>query len=303
LLILDGFFDFTPIQGAILRELIPRIPETLVNLNHDSRNPEIFKPFQETIDQLNAISAFETFQSLEQQEASGVLAPLRERLFNPEIEEQADEAVDESDESNAEHLQQSDIRYFECGDRATEIQTIARETKRLVLRENFNLADIALVVRQRASYAETIARVMHEERLPCNLEFRVEALDVPATRAALKLFEILERPQTKEEPAFRVSDLADLIKSEYFRLSEDELAKLSATFNDDYCSLLTDDGSVPDEETAIRLKRRYRIGAWDAIPLRTHSLTWEANFLLKHGSIAPTSSSGNFRNRRQPKNS
>ena len=42
LLVLDGFFDFTPVQGEILRELIPRIPDVLVNLNHDDRNPEIF---------------------------------------------------------------------------------------------------------------------------------------------------------------------------------------------------------------------------------------------------------------------
>ena len=52
LLVLDGFFDFTPVQGEILRRLIPQVPEVLVNLNHDERNPEIFLPFQETIDHL-----------------------------------------------------------------------------------------------------------------------------------------------------------------------------------------------------------------------------------------------------------
>src|SRR5205085_4638209 len=76
LLILDGFFDFTPIQGEILRELIPRVPETLVNLNYDSRNPEIFAPFRETIDQLSSIVPFETKQSIDQVETTGVLAEL-----------------------------------------------------------------------------------------------------------------------------------------------------------------------------------------------------------------------------------
>ena len=46
LLVLDGFFDFTPVQGEILRRLIPIIPNTIVNLNHDERNQEIFQPFQ-----------------------------------------------------------------------------------------------------------------------------------------------------------------------------------------------------------------------------------------------------------------
>ena len=61
------------------------------------------------------------------------------------------------------------------------------------------LADIALVVRQRASYAETIARVMREESLPCNLESRVDANDIPANRAALKLFAILEQMSRDED--------------------------------------------------------------------------------------------------------
>jgi hypothetical protein len=56
LLIIDGFFDFTPVQGEILRQLIPRFPETIVNLNHDDSNPEIFVPFGETIGQLQSIA-------------------------------------------------------------------------------------------------------------------------------------------------------------------------------------------------------------------------------------------------------
>ena len=55
---LDGFFDFTPVQGEILQRLIPQIPEVLVNLNHDERNPEIFLPFQETIGHLSSIAPF-----------------------------------------------------------------------------------------------------------------------------------------------------------------------------------------------------------------------------------------------------
>ena len=42
LLVLDGFFDFTPVQGEILQRLIPQAPDVLVNLNHDERNQETF---------------------------------------------------------------------------------------------------------------------------------------------------------------------------------------------------------------------------------------------------------------------
>ena len=60
LLVIDGFFDFTPVQGEILRQLIPLLPQTIVNLNHDDSNPEIFAPFQETIGQLESIAKFDT---------------------------------------------------------------------------------------------------------------------------------------------------------------------------------------------------------------------------------------------------
>ena len=92
-----------------------------------------------------------------------------------------------------------EIRYLECGDRDTEIRTIAREVKRLVLTENYDLSEIALVVRERATYGPTITRVMLEESLPCNLELRIDAGDVPANRAALKLLSLLEGLSADED--------------------------------------------------------------------------------------------------------
>lgn len=254
LLVLDGFFDFTPVQGEILQRLIPQIPEVLVNLNHDDRNQEIFLPFQETIAHLSSIAPFEVKRSDEETTPTlGALSGLRQNLFNPTLAN-AEEAT----------VEQSQIRYFECGDRDTEIRAVAKEIKRLVLREGYALSDLALVVRQRASYAETIARVMGEESLPCNLEARIDANDIPANRAALKLFAILERISRDEVAVPRVSELADLIKSEYFRLNEKDLNSLSSRFDSEYAGLLLENGKAPDTELEQRLKKRYRIGFWDA---------------------------------------
>jgi hypothetical protein len=273
LLVLDGFFDFTPIQGEILRELIPRIPKTLVNLNYDTRNPAIFAPFKETLEQLSSIAPFETRETTDARETNGALANLRERLFNtsdklpcietsltPTLEDRIDSEVTANKEDDKLKLiGHSGIRYFECSDRDTEIRAIAKEVKRLVLLEHYQLSDIALVVRQRDAYAKTILRVMGEEGIGSKLESRIDVADVPATRAALKLLELLEQPLTTETPAFRVSDIADLIKTEYFRLSDDELDKLSAQFDSNYLSLIEDENG--DIE---RSKTRYRIGFWDA---------------------------------------
>ena len=296
LLVLDGFFDFTPVQGEILRQLIPRILEVLVNLNHDERNPEIFLPFQQTIEQLSAVAQFEKKWSTEDVAPTlGALSTLRERLFNPGnpgtapiagspsgqpawgavLRAEGDECIQASvglfnSQNEAGSLDSTQdacgprIKYWECGDRDTEIHAIAREVKRLVLCEGFNLADIAVVVRQRAAYAETIGRVMREESLPCNLESRIDANDIPANRAALKLFAILETLSRDESTNPRTSELADLIKSEYFRLNHDDLIALSQRFDDEYSGLLREDEQAPDAKREEGLKRRYRIGIWDA---------------------------------------
>jgi ATP-dependent helicase/DNAse subunit B len=242
LLVLDGFFDFTPVQGEILRSLIPRIPEVIVNLNHDERNPDIFRPFQDTISHLKGIADFAEKYSDEHIEAQGALASLRETLFNSTQTETARAEVE-----------QTEIRYFECGDRETEIRTIAKEIKQLVLTENVALADIGLVVRERDSYAETIARVMHDESLPCTLQARIDFRDVPGIRATLKLLAILEQSALEEDFEPRIADLADLVKSEFFRLGKADLDELADQFMQEHGDLL------PDAD-----RKRYRIGFWDA---------------------------------------
>ena len=255
LFIIDGFFDFTPVQGEILRQLLPRFPETVVNLNHDDSNPEIFVPFQETIGQLQGMATFDTVHTREYTITPGTLSALRENLFNPLKSDQ----VSEEPEFVA-----RDIRHLECGDRDTEIRTIAREVKRLVLTENYKLADMALVVRKHETYASTISRVMVEESIPCNIELRVDAADVPASRAALKLLTLLEGLSTEENQGTRIAEIADLIKSEYFRLSDEELRVLSTRFDERHLELFRTDVQTLTPETLHRLKNRYRIGFWDA---------------------------------------
>ncbi len=160
-------------------------------------------------------------------------------------------------------LSAAEVRYLECGDRDTEIRAIAKEIKQLVLREGYQLSEIALVVRQRAAYSETIARVLREESLSCNLEARVEVNDIPALRAALKLFAVLESLNPDEPVNPRVSELADLIKSEYFKLGGEEVEKLTQRFEAEGLHLLPGlDGAKA--ELREKLRTRHRIGTWDA---------------------------------------
>lgn len=253
MLVVDGFFDFTPVQGEMLRLLIPQISDVIVNLNRDERNIAIFRPFERTIDQLKSIADFAVRDGAEAKPVAAGLSFLRERLFNPTANEQcADEAFAEAPPESS-----LSISLLDCVNRQTEIRAIAKEIKRLVLLEGFRASDIAVVVRERASYEDTIARVFEEEGIPCALGNRIALSDVPAVRAALKLFELLIELSREEGTTAKMSELADLVKSGYFRLSEFELDALRERFNQKHKHLLDVPGFLrsPDETN---------VGNWDA---------------------------------------
>ncbi|MDX6557980.1 MAG: ATP-dependent helicase/nuclease subunit, partial [Blastocatellia bacterium] len=237
LLVLDGFFDFTPVQGEILRHLIPAVPNVIVNLNGDVRNEDIFRPFRATIEHLESIAGFDTIINDEAEEVADALAPLRGGLFNvAQVVNFRDRTEEQSHVNNLCH-----ITLLECGDREVEVRSIAKEIKRLILTQGYKLSEIALVVRERAAYADTILRVCADESIPANLERRVEAVDTPAIRACGKLFQLLKDTQREHIRNPKTSDLAHLVKTGYFRVSTNALPELTKAFEAEYAALLVDD--------------------------------------------------------------
>jgi ATP-dependent helicase/nuclease subunit B len=252
LLVLDGFFDFTPVQGEMLRLLIPVIPEVIVNLNRDERNPEVFRAFAPTINQLDSIATFDTKSDDESQPLRGSLLPLRERLFNPLPAEAASLAAEPHEENG-----ESRITLLECANRQTEIRAIAKRIKKCILIDGYSLGEIVLVVRQLAAYSETIVRVFEEESIPCSLRRRIQLTDVPAARAAVKLFELLIELSREGTSTPKVSALADIVKSGYFRLSDGDLDSLRSRFTQEAEHLLKVSGYRRGPEEA-------NVGQWDA---------------------------------------
>src|SRR6266481_4196309 len=271
ILVLDGFFDFTPVQGEILKHLIPVVPNAIVNLNGDARNEDIFRPFQTTIEHLESIAGFERKTSEEFAEVSDALAPLRGELFNTGSSRGSSPTVREGAGKDARAPQaRMPALLFECGDREVEIRAIAKEIKRLILTKGYRLSDIALVVRERAAYADTILRVCSDESIPANLERRVEAVETPAMRACSKLFQLLKDTTREHVRNPKTSEIAHLIKTGYFRASANALPELTRAFDNQYSSLLAKDETRRRNETADqdeerrveRLRSELGIGRW-----------------------------------------
>ncbi len=285
LLVLDGFFDFTPVQGEILRALIPSIPNVVVNLNYDQRNEEIFRPFQSTIEHLKAMDHFEIRIDNTISPVVNELAQLRENLFNSTAGiALSDEKVSNASRNAGElraamvaHRPQdagpsigapipnASVTLLECSDREIEIRSIAKEIKTLIFQQGYRLSEVALVVRERAAYADTILRVFEQEEIPCNLERRIEAQDVPALRACAKLFQVFKDSQRENVKNARAGDLAHLVKTGYFRISADDLSALARTFDEKYGPTFRADFANQDSD--VRLRERLGIGRWspDAI--------------------------------------
>lgn len=254
LLVLDGFFDFTPVQGEMLRLLVQRISNVIVNINYDARNEQIFQTFQSTIEQLKSITQFEEVRHGNASEGVGPLTSLRAKLFNP-----IDDPTTEAGKMPAERTPGVALQLFECSDRETELRSIAKEIKRLIAEENYKLSNMALVVRERAAYADLILRVFAAESVPCNLERRVAANDISCIRAAAKLLQILKDPEREHVVNPKASDVAHLIKTDYFRLSDVQLQELTKVFDEKYATLL--DASHQDERNASR-RFGLGIGRW-----------------------------------------
>ena len=268
LLVLDGFFDFTPVQGEMLRWLIPAVPNVIVNLNGDERNQEIFRPFHSTIDHLMAIDRFDVTHGSDQVVVSGAVSSLRERLFNSDGEGSSGAGRMPAVRPRDAGVQAGAPSLFECSDREVEIRSIAKEIKSLVLKEGYKLSDIAVVVRERSAYAETILRVCADESIPCNLERRVEAQQIPAVRACGKLFQLLKETSREDFKNPRASDLAHLIKTGYFSLPKEDQKTLAETFDKQFVALLHDNGGTERSQSfdaaqhQERLRAGLGIGQW-----------------------------------------
>jgi ATP-dependent helicase/DNAse subunit B len=215
-LIVDGFFDLTPVQGEILRRLIKRIPRVTFNFDDDADNPKVFAAVHETIAKIREMMG-EGCQEVVFHERTGSqpvtrlptapgLDVLRLGLFNPAFTPPPDTPVP--------------VFLAVAPDIERELRHIAKTIKRYVRKERRSPADIAIVLRDRDTYGAHLRRVLSDEGIAYALDERLPVTDIPAVRAWLKLVAAAaDRPLGDTTPdRIPVSRLIDILKSDYFTL-------------------------------------------------------------------------------------
>lgn len=173
-LFIDGFFDFTPIQKNLLRYLIERIPEVVVNLTYDPRHPTVFaEPLQDT---------FRFFERLSQPMPvehnaatlphAPALEPLRTGLFNPEAEASAASPP---------------ITVLSGASMAHEVEEVVKEIKRLIVEQGYRPQEIGVIVREPSGYLKAVHDTLRHFGVPVALNAREPLTSVPSVKAAMKV--------------------------------------------------------------------------------------------------------------------
>ncbi len=221
-LIVDGFFDLTPVQGEILRRLIKRIPRVTFNFDDDTDNPAVFAAVHETIAKIREMMGEDCREVIFHERTGSQpvtrlptapgLDVLRLGLFNPAFTPPPDTTAP--------------VFLAVAPDIERELRHITKTIKRYVYEEHRSPADIAIVLRDRDTYGAHLRRVLSDEGIAYALDERLPVTDIPAVRAWIKLVAAAADRPSGETTSNRipVSRLIDILKSDYFTLPEHRMS-------------------------------------------------------------------------------
>lgn len=184
-LFIDGFFDFTPVQKKLLRYLIERIPEVIVNLTFDPNNSPVFEePLKDTRAFLSTLSEPTLNQQFfDTRPYDPALGRLRVGLFNPSFEEATlEEVMPDTDD------QALPVNVLAAAGFSHECETIAKEIKRIVLGEKCRAGEMAVIARDPA-YLETVSDELSRSRIPVAFDQTVSLATLAPVKAAMKVLD------------------------------------------------------------------------------------------------------------------
>ncbi|MCS6818179.1 MAG: PD-(D/E)XK nuclease family protein [Blastocatellia bacterium] len=201
-LLIEGFFDFTPVQKTLLRYLIERIPKTMVSLVFDPENPSVFQePLAATLQFFHSFGERAiTLQRTETLSYDVRLRPLRRLFADTGGTGERGERIVEGEPP---------ITIIAAMGFAEEVREIARLIKRLVHDEGYRTSEIAVIARD-VAYLRALGEELPRLGIPIALDVREPLTAVPIVKAALR---VLEARVERE----RAAAYAALLKSDYLR--------------------------------------------------------------------------------------
>ncbi len=200
LMIVDGFTDFTTTQLQMLAALASDIPQTLVTLDYSPDDPRegLSAWFGDTYRRLAERLPAATVTELPLHDAAGPLAHLRRWLFSPP-------------NLAAPAAAEGRVRILECPSRSREIREVLRRAKRLLTAGRARPGEIAIIFRDLAKRASTVAPLARRMGVPVHIEAPIPPTTSPAVQAVLRAYQTVAA-------GYRREDVIALLRSGYLTL-------------------------------------------------------------------------------------
>jgi ATP-dependent helicase/DNAse subunit B len=176
LVVADGFDYYTPVQVAILGALSKLGIATMAALTFRSGNSVHL--WQEP-----------TWRRFERAGAEIVhFEPLKESKMQVVADSLFSDQPVDAERSN--EYPRSNIKSISLPDRAAEVREVAREVKRLIIKERFELDEITIVCRSFHHYSRQLERIFEECEVPLWLDCGIGLADQPLITTLLRLLDL-----------------------------------------------------------------------------------------------------------------
>jgi ATP-dependent helicase/nuclease subunit B len=158
-LLVDGFYTFTPLQLSLLQALAPRVETLLITLTHDASRPVLFARTADTLAGLCERFPGVMIAPVEAQHGgdSGVRLLVRQLLRGDSELASARGALQPVDDA---------VALFAAPDELTQVEMVAREIRRLLDRHGYRPREIGVLARSTAELAPVIRNVFHRYEIP-----------------------------------------------------------------------------------------------------------------------------------------
>ncbi|HLD75655.1 MAG TPA: hypothetical protein VI874_01430, partial [Candidatus Norongarragalinales archaeon] len=205
---LDGFFDFTEVQLAYVRELSDLAQEITITLTLDPDPARIalFENVEETKKKLLALGFDMEALPRRSKVSTGIFDHLERNLFSEKKILKRPNA-------------ESAVAVFEAVGMEGEIEMIARSILKLHRTEGHRFSDFAVLLRHIGDYESVIRSVFRRYQIPVEIHERERLEFAPFIRTVVRLLSIFQH-------GWRRSDVIEFLKSSYVR----RLGKESKTY-------------------------------------------------------------------------
>ena len=250
LLIVDGFYDFTPVEEALLRALAERAERTICTLPYDPSRASLFASAGRTRERLLSWGMVEESTGAPHRTTPVSLAALERALFSGATQPCADSAV----------------TFAEAASKRAEIELVAAEIARLTVEEQVGYDDIAVVFRDVQGYASLLPQVFAAYRIPFAFG---EDLSLAATGPARHLSELVAYCAAGDD----AEPPQSLLESCYGdRLTAEQLAVQRRALRERLAAARTSEQACQAVEAALRDSGAFRKIVSDAAPSESPTL-------------------------------